>query len=369
MIATNAGALERSNEVRDARVLVDNPVVSVLMLAYNHGPYIERAVASVLEQVTTFPFEVIIAEDCSTDDTRELASKCQHKSPDRIRLIVSGCNVGMHANHARAIAASRGEFIAYCEGDDYWVEKSKLQKQVEFMRANPACGLVHGNYLNVIEVGGVWRARLAFRHRRQLEFRAGDIYPALLQANRIQTCTALSRRDLVLRYHAVGPGVGEYRVGDWPEFLYVAHESEIGFINQPLAAYRRTPGSVTNAGAAAAVERGLDAIRMVEDFCEHFGDGEAVRMRALSAQYQTLMRLALVAGDRQRFEQAWAWLSSNDPCALRPWAANAMRRLIAMPNLTRSLVQTFFRFEAMLHQVTFRRTGTRDGHKWGGTWA
>src|SRR3546814_17367755 len=82
-------------------------------------------------------------------------------------------------------------------------------------------------------VGGVWRTRLAFRQPRQLEHRAGCIYPACLQANRIQTCTALSRRDLVLRYREIGPGVGTYRVGDWPEFLYTAHETEIGFINHP----------------------------------------------------------------------------------------------------------------------------------------
>lgn len=363
MEARSLDGVDRSLEIRDAGVLVQSPVVSVLMLAYNHGAYIEKAIASVLAQATTFPFELVISEDCSTDATRELARKCQRQAPDKIRLIVSDQNVGMNANLLRAIAVARGEFIAYCEGDDYWVDSGKLQKQVEFMRANPACGLVHGNYLNVIEVGGVWRERLAFRRPRQLEMRAGRIYPALLQANRIQTCTVLSRRDLVLRYRAEGPGVGAYRVGDWPEFLYVAHEAEIGFINLPLAAYRRTPGSVTNAGAAAAVERGLDAIRMVGDFCDYFADDQTTRMRAMSSQFTTLLRLAFQAGDRLRFDQGWAWLASNDPPALRQVGVRAMRHLITRPRLTRLLVDSFFWLESMLHRVTFRKSSAADRRK------
>lgn len=369
MTAGRVGAFVHGREISDATALVDQPVVSVLMLAYNHAPYIAQAIASVLEQETEFSFELVIAEDCSTDATREIARKFQREAPERIRVMVSDHNVGMHANHDRAIAAARGEFIAYCEGDDYWIDRAKLQKQVEFMRQNPTCGLVHGNYLNLIEVEGVWRTRLAFRRPRQLECRAGRIYLALLQANRIQTCTTLSRRALVLRYRAVGPGVGAYRVGDWPEFLYVAHEAEIGFINQPLAAYRRTPGSVTNAGDVAAVERGLDAIRMVEDFCEYFGNDDATRICALSAQFQALMRLAFRAGDRPRFEQAWDWLSSHCPHALRSARARAMRRLIGRPILARFLVGRFFWVESLLHQITFRRAVPAGSHEWGDTWA
>jgi glycosyltransferase involved in cell wall biosynthesis len=368
MTASGLGSVVPIREISDTAALVNQPVVSVLMLAYNHAPYIAQAIASVLEQETEFSFELLIAEDCSMDATREIALKFQREAPERVRVLVSDNNVGMHANHSRAIAAARGEFMAYCEGDDYWVDRGKLQRQVEFMRGNPTCGLVHGNYLNLIEVGGAWRTRLAFRQPRQLEHRAGRIYPAMLQANRIQTCTTLSRRDLVLLYHAVGPGVGAYRIGDWPEFLYVAHEAEIGFIDQPLAAYRRTRGSVMNSGHAATVEIGLDAIRMVEEFCEYFGDDEAIRVGALSAQFQTLMRLAFRAGDRPRFEQAWDWLLSNRPSALRSMRARTMRRLMERPTLARFLVDRFLHVESMLHRVTFRKTARAGACKRGDTW-
>ncbi|GAB3753589.1 glycosyltransferase [Lysobacter olei] len=365
-MSPGSGGQTRYQEISSSTEIVANPVVSVLMLAYNHAAYIEQAIVGVLRQETTFPYELVIAEDCSADSSREIARRFQREAPDRVRVIVSDHNVGMHANHDRAVSAARGEFIAYCEGDDYWVDDRKLQKQVEFMRANPACGMLHGNYLNLIEVGGIWRARLAFRTSGRLEFREGRIYSALLQANRIQTCTALMRRDLVLRYRQLGPGVDTYRVGDWPQFLFVAHESEIGFINQPLAAYRRTPGSVTNAGRGAAVERCLDAIRMVQDFCDYFGDDEATRMCALSSQFRTLLQLAFQAGDRQRFDQAWVWLASNDQPALRYVGVRAMQRLITRPRLTRLLVDSFFWLESMLHRVTFRKFSAADGRKWGG---
>jgi len=119
-----------------------DPLVSVKMMTYNHAPYIGQAIEGVLQQKTSFPFELVIGEDCSTDGTREIVFNYQKKYPDIIRVITSDRNVGMTANSRRTTKACRGKYIAFCEGDDYWHHPEKLQKQVDYMETHPECGLI-----------------------------------------------------------------------------------------------------------------------------------------------------------------------------------------------------------------------------------
>ena len=88
-------------------------------------------------QQVNFPMEFIIAEDCSTDGTRAICEEYAKKYPDLIRLITSETNVGANPNELRAMKAARGKYIAYCEGDDYWTDPLKLQKQVDFLESHP----------------------------------------------------------------------------------------------------------------------------------------------------------------------------------------------------------------------------------------
>lgn len=351
----------RDREISDRKSLVKRPVVSVLMLTYNHAPYIAQAIGSVLAQKTTFPFELIIGEDASTDATREIVMKYQREAPSVVRVIASDRNLGMHANHATLIEAARGEFIAYCEGDDYWVGRGRLQQQVDYLRAHPDCGLVHGNFLNLIHMAGCWRTRAAFRSVRQLQNRAGAIYAEMLKANRIQTCTVLCRRSMVVTYRESGPGVDGYMVGDWPLFLYLSHAGSVGFIGRPMAAYRRTPGSMMNSGNDAAVARGLDAIRMVGEFCDHFSDTEATRTAALVANYRALLWLAFRAGDVYCFDQAWQWLAAHEPTALRHARPRAMRALVGDDRTRTVALQALAGIEAAKHWFEFRPVGDGPG--------
>lgn len=129
------------NETSDSDSLCKHPVVSVYMLAYNHEKYIQQAIDGVVQQKADFEYELIIAEDCSPDETRRICLENQKKYPDKIRVLWSNENVGAKLNTLRARAACRGEFIALCEGDDYWVNPDKLQKQVELMRRYPQAGI------------------------------------------------------------------------------------------------------------------------------------------------------------------------------------------------------------------------------------
>ena len=112
-------------------------MVSVNMVAYNHEKYIAQAIEGVLMQKTTFPIELVIGEDCSPDRTRQICIEYRDKYPDIIKLLLPEKNIGSHQNGVSVLLACTGKYIAACEGDDYWTDPHKLQKQVDFLEANP----------------------------------------------------------------------------------------------------------------------------------------------------------------------------------------------------------------------------------------
>lgn len=331
------------------------PLVSVLVLSFNHAQYLRQALESIVNQRFDATFEVLVGDDASRDGSVAIASELAERFPGVVRLFAQPENLGMHGNHAYLLARARGQYIAYCEGDDYWLGPDKLQAQVDYMRAHPECGLVHGNYLNLIHMDGHWWTRRALRTAAQLRHRSGSIFNAMLAANRIQTCTVLCRRDLAAEYRRNGPGVDAYMVGDWPMFLYAAAVSEIGFIPRPLAAYRRTPGSMTNSGHQAAVERGLDAIRMAGDFCDYFRCGQDTREDALATLHRTLLWLAYQAADARRFALAWDWLEEHRPRLLASARVRAMRASIGLPWPRKAGLRALGMIEAGKHRLEFRR--------------
>ena len=132
-------------ETSDSERLCRYPVVSVHMITYNHEPDIRQAIEGVMMQKTDFEFELVIGEDASTDKTREICFEYQKRYPDKIRVLWWHENLGKvghpaGGNATRTTAHCRGEFIAFCEGDDYWIDPLKLQKQVNAMRQFPSVG-------------------------------------------------------------------------------------------------------------------------------------------------------------------------------------------------------------------------------------
>lgn len=134
-----------------------NIIVSIVCITYNHEPYLHDALEGFLMQKTTFPFEIILAEDCSTDGTRSICEVYAEKYPDTIRYIWSENNVGAVENEARALRSAKGKYIALCEGDDYWTDPLKLQKQVDFMEAHPEYSVTFHRYKIHYEDADVWK--------------------------------------------------------------------------------------------------------------------------------------------------------------------------------------------------------------------
>ena len=115
----------------------NRPVVSVIMLTYNQEAYIRQALDSVLMQETQFPFEILVGEDASTDGTAEIVADYAQRFPERIRAFCRTENLGAARNAYELLMSARGEYLAFCEGDDYWLSRDKLQKQYQFLSEHP----------------------------------------------------------------------------------------------------------------------------------------------------------------------------------------------------------------------------------------
>lgn len=111
--------------------------VSICCITYKQDKYITDALDSFLIQKTTFPFEIIIGEDCGGDDTLAILAEYQACYPNLIKVVTAENNVGANANFIRIFNAAKGEYIAICEGDDYWVDELKIQKQYDSLKILP----------------------------------------------------------------------------------------------------------------------------------------------------------------------------------------------------------------------------------------
>lgn len=125
------------------------PVVSIRCMVYNQVDYLEKTLDGFIMQITDFPFEVIIHDDASTDGSAELIRQYENKYPSIIKAIYETENQyskgkGLISKIVRPYLS--GEFIAFCEGDDYWIDKYKLQKQIDYMQSHPKCGLCYTNF-------------------------------------------------------------------------------------------------------------------------------------------------------------------------------------------------------------------------------
>ena len=139
-----------SNYILDYKFEKDcKPEVSICCITYNHEKFIEKTINSFLNQKTTFPYEIIVGEDGGTDNTRLILEQISQKYPGRIKILPSQPNMGMHRNFIRTVEASNGRYIALCEGDDYWTDSEKLQKQWQYLENHTECVVTHSNVQGV----------------------------------------------------------------------------------------------------------------------------------------------------------------------------------------------------------------------------
>ncbi|MBJ7429339.1 MAG: glycosyltransferase [Bacteroidia bacterium] len=204
---------------------MSEPIVSVCLITYNHAKYIAQAIESVLMQQTNYEWELVIADDFSTDGTREIIKEYKTKYPEKIKLILQEKNVGANKNWIDLLSYPKSKYIAYFEGDDYWIDKNKLQKQIDFLESNPDYGMVHTGYKRLIEK----KNSFSFSYTKQPL--SDNIFDFLLNnLNCVATLTVCFRSSLFKDYvNKIDPINKSWKLGDLPLWLFIAKTNKVKF--------------------------------------------------------------------------------------------------------------------------------------------
>ena len=221
----------------------DNPLVSIKCMTFNHEKYIAQCIEGFLIQKTNFPFEILIHDDCSTDKTESIVREYEKRFPKIIKGLYETENQwqkGCGAHHTKIDAAIKGKYIAICEGDDYWIDENKLQMQVDFLENNPEYGMCYTKAKQYIQ------SKQKFNKKS-----VGDAFDGfedlLKNGNRIPTLTTVYRKDLLDKYQKeIQPSTQCWLMGDYPMWLYFAHESKIKFFDKDTAVYRVLENSASH---------------------------------------------------------------------------------------------------------------------------
>jgi len=220
-------------------------LVSICTITYNHENYIAQAIESALFQKTNFKYILVIAEDCSTDKTREICISYKEKYPDKIELIINEKNLGASNNFINVLNNCRGKFIAICEGDDYWTDPYKLQKQVDFLEENPEYGLIYSD-VEVVNYLGEVLSREEQAILRKTKYCDGEIFFKLIKnGNCINTLTACFRRELISDWLKDSHKKKNSYIQDYFLWLLIVSKTKVKFVNEKAASYRRHPGNIS----------------------------------------------------------------------------------------------------------------------------
>ncbi|MFA7084220.1 MAG: glycosyltransferase [Arcobacteraceae bacterium] len=240
---------------------LSNPVVSVCCTTYNHASYIKKAIDSFLMQKTNFPFEIIIRDDASTDDTAQIISQYQKKYPNIIKPIFEQHNMYKKGVKAFPIVfqQAQGQYLALCEGDDYWNDPYKLQKQIDFLEQHPEYSMSFHNSNRLDETTNTYI----------------DDYPNIEQdrdfslldfiTSNYASTTTIVRRNQPFNYP---PNFHKIKFADWPLNLIFASKGKIRYHAQAMATYRIHRGGVWSGNTE--IKKNRYTIYMLEEMNKYF---------------------------------------------------------------------------------------------------
>lgn len=214
-------------------------LVSIRCLVYNHEPYLRRCLDGFVMQKTNFRFEAIVHDDASTDGSAVIIREYAEKYPDVIKPIYETENQYSKRDGSLSMImdeACRGKYIAMCEGDDYWTDPLKLQKQVDFLESHPEYGLCYAKARSYDQRAGRFKGEIGSYCAGFVEF--------LESKGSIPTLTVMYKAEYLKGYYDFVDGK-RWLMGDAPLWLYIAYNSKIHFFDEVVAVYRVLENSAT----------------------------------------------------------------------------------------------------------------------------
>lgn len=223
--------------------------LSICCITYNHEKFIAAALDSFLMQQTSFDYEIIVSDDNSKDKTREILLTYRHQYPEKIKLLLNKTNIGVIPNFIKAINNCTGEYVAICDGDDYWISPSKLQNQVNFMEANEDYAISSHNTMILDSKDNF----SLFSKNNLLHNTFGLV--DYLQNHFIHSSSLVFRKKMLKPFPAWYSTVF---AGDGFLVLLLAMEGKIHYINKPMSVYRLNYNSISNYASRIEIAKNFE---------------------------------------------------------------------------------------------------------------
>lgn len=204
---------------------------SVAVITYNQEKYISQTLDSILNQQHDYKYEIVIGEDCSTDNTKKIIEEYFEKYSEIIKPLYNNPNKGLINNYFNVINHCQGKYIMECAGDDYWLP-GKVKAQIEFMESNLDVGMCYSKARVWNENKQKFEKNISGRAIKSFEF-------LLTNGNSIPALTVCLRSNIVKNYICeIKPQEKNWLMEDYPMWQYFSHESKIKFFDKETAVYR-----------------------------------------------------------------------------------------------------------------------------------
>ncbi|WP_281512999.1 glycosyltransferase [Bacteroides acidifaciens] len=230
----------------------NSTTVTICCLTYNHEKFVRQCLDGFITQITNFHFEILVHDDASTDKTQDIIREYATNYPEIIKPILQKENQYSKGN--KAILATfcypqaKGEYIAICEGDDYWTDPYKLQKQVDFLQSHPQYAMSYTS-------SQIYDQRKEIIENYLIGHEFND-FNDLLIINRIPTLTTCIRTSVIIEYvNDIKPEKQNWLMGDYPMWLWIAYHYKIKFFPEATAVYRAQTESASHSQDLQKQER------------------------------------------------------------------------------------------------------------------
>ena len=263
--------------------------VSVCVVAYNHGRYIGDCLASVVGQQVDADLEILVGDDCSTDETRKIIAAYAEKYPGLVHPVFHPKNIGGTRNYQVLIGRASGSYIAHLDGDDYWLP-GKLAEQIGFLEKNRNCVAVYANAIVISDSG-------------QLVARFNGVLPQQFDLNYlVRKGNFLNGSSLVYRARCREPILQlQGDALDYHFHILLAGQGALGYVNRVLAAYRRrSTTSTMSTNYGFVLELYWKAVLCAWSK----GADRGALLQCVQGLVQNVVRLAVARG---RLQEAWHW--------------------------------------------------------------
>lgn len=321
--------------------------VSVCCLVYNHEKYLRQCLDGFVMQKTTFPFEVIVHDDASTDHSADIIREYAEKYPDIIRPIYQTVNqysqrVPITATFLMPMV--RGKYVANCEGDDYWCDENKLQLQYEIMEENPDCHFCVHKVQGITEAGEEFKNTFPNYNICEGKMSVDEFLSHVTKGYAFQTSSYFRRTEDLRAYLKHKPDFAKAAdVGDEPALLYYGSLGESYYLDRIMSCYRMQANGSWSASMAKNIDLYIkhcgSMIRMYELFNSYSGNKYAALVnQAIKRMELSKKTIALNEKERARLylKKENRWYFFQLPVkpkifvvldAYVPWVSNAYRKL------------------------------------------